>query len=372
MVASLLITGGGWLWFGQANKQSSPSSIPSPASSNTVSTTTAASGDPAPHGLHSAAAALLAAQTAEERNNALALLRSALSSGSTNEISAAIRKLLDAKTDAVTGLGFKLGGGGALLEAPTLRTWLLEELAKLDPAAAAAYARTILNSSASPDEWALALRNLARGDTSAEARALLEAKTNELIRNESWQRDQSVGYLEAFDTAVHLGGTTLLPPLAELVSKKDNQAVAHAAFLTLDRLVINAPAQTLAALNEHPEWMTGREETRANYFARADVGDTVQRQLVEKYLLDPVRSPAELQNFSGVFPNANFMISHNLLTENRTLNGTTLRQRDLAALAVVTQWLSDPGFGKLREQLTQIQRRLKEFTMQADETKTGN
>lgn len=361
-----------WFWLGAADKRkSSPAPLPVRPAKPLVLPAGAA-GAAADKSLHSAATLLGAAQTAEERNYALALLRNALSSGSTNEISAAIRKLLDAKTDAVTGLGFKLGGGGALLEAPTLRTWLLEELAKLDPAAAAAYALTILNSSASPDEWALALRNLARGDTGAEARALLEAKTNELLRNESWQRDPSVGYLEAFDTAVHLGGTTLLPPLAELVSKKDNQAVAHAAFLTLDRLVINAPAPTLAALNEHPGWMIGREETRANYFARADVGDTAQRTLVEDYLLDPARSPAELRNFSGVFPNANFMISHNLLTETRTLDGTTLRQRDLVALAVVTQWLSDPSFGKLRDPLTQIQRRLKEFTKQADETKTGN
>jgi hypothetical protein len=314
----------------------------------------------------SAANALAAAQSGDDRSTALARLREMLKSGNTNELSLAIRRLLDGKSDAATGQGFKIGDNGSLLEAPTLRTLLLDQLATLDPAAAAEYARTILNSSTSPDEWAIALRNLARGDTTAEARTFLEAKTGELLRNKAWQREASVGYLEAFDTAVHLGGTTLLPPLTELVSKKDNQAVAHAAFLTLDRLVINQPAQTLAVLNEHPEWMAGREETRANYFARADVGDTAQRQLVESYLLDAAREPAELQAFAGVFPNANFMISHNLLTSNATLDGATLARRDQASLEAVNQWLADPRFEKLHPQLEKMKTRLNEFTKKSD------
>jgi hypothetical protein len=315
-------------------------------------------------GLQSAANALAAARTVEERSQALSRLRQALATGSTNEVTAAIRSLLDTKLDTPTGQGFKIVGGGSLQEAPTLRTWLLDQLATLDPAAGAAYARVILETSTSPDEWAIALRNLARGDTSSEARTLLATKTAELLRNEAWQQGPSVGYLEAFDTAVHLGGTSLLPPLTDLVSKKDNPAVAHAAFLTLDRLIINQPAKTLAALNEHPDWMQGREETRANYFARANVGDAEQRRIIEAYLLDATRSPAEVQTFAGIFPNANFMISHNLLTENATLDNATLRRRDQASLEVVTQWLADPRFEKLQQPLAKIQSRLREFTKQ--------
>lgn len=72
-------------------------------------------------------------------------------------------------------------------------------------------------------------------------------------------------------------GAMPLPPRTEMVSKKDNPAVAYAAFLTLARLVSNQPTQTLAALNEHPEWMTSREAARADYSAQADVSDTQQR-----------------------------------------------------------------------------------------------
>ena len=311
--------------------------------------------------IFTAASALASAQTAAERNPALAQLRQALVNGSTDEKVAAIRKLLDSKTDAATGLSFKPGKNGSLAEAPTLRTFLLDELARLDPAAAATVAREILNTSTSPDEWAVALRNLARGDTGADARMLLASKMGELLRNQAWQRDTAAGYLEAFDTAVFLGGTELLSPLADLLRQKDNPALAHAAFLALDRLAFNEPAQVLAALEKNPEWLQGREETRADYFARADVSNAAQRGIVENYLLDAVRSPAELQAFAGVFPNANFMVSQNLLTESKTLDHATIVSRDAASLKVVNAWLADARFEKIRPQLIKLQTRLEQF-----------
>lgn len=366
VVAVVMLGFGSWLWLSKTAKP--PGAKPEADTSSGRAGASARndlSNSSVGRGLESGVSALSAAKTTADRQSALTLLREALSSGATNEAVAAMRALLDSKVDASTGLGFKIGGSGALSEAPTLRTWLLEQMAVLDPAAAAEYARAILASPDSADEWAVALRNLARGDTSAGARAFLESKTAELLRNEAWQANPSVGYLEAFDTAVHVGGTALFPPLTELVSKKDNQAVAHAAYLTLDRLVINEPATALATLNQHPEWMQGREETRANYFARADVSDATQRRLLEGYLLEASRSPQELATFAGIFPNANFMISQNLLTDNKTLDGGTLRQRDQAALAVVEQWLADPRFKPVQPQLATIQQRLAEFVRQA-------
>src|SRR5258708_29201392 len=117
----------------------------------------------------------------------------------------------------------------------------------------------------------LSLRNLAWGDTSPEGRALLQQKAGELLRNESWQHDPSQGYLEAFDAAVYLGGTNLVPALSDLLRRQDNPAVAHAAFLALDRLVIADPSASLAVLQADPGSIAGGEATRAAYFARTDV-----------------------------------------------------------------------------------------------------
>ncbi len=102
--------------------------------------------------------------SAEGKAQALERLRQAFAAGPADQAVAGIRQYLDSKTDAGTGREFKLGDHGSLVEAPTFRTFLLDQLARIDPAAAAEYARTILTSSDSPDEWAMALRSLARGD----------------------------------------------------------------------------------------------------------------------------------------------------------------------------------------------------------------
>jgi hypothetical protein len=283
------------------------------------------------------------------------------------EAVAAIKQFLDSKSDTPTHLGFKLASNGQLDEAPTMRTFLLDELARLDPAAAADYAKVVLASMDSPDEWAVALRNLASGDASADGRALLEQRTAQMLQYAPWQQNPSTGFLEAFDVAVYLGGTDLLPTLSGLVQGQDNPAVAHAAYLALDRLVINNPATVLQSLEAEPDLMAGRESTRADYFARADGRDPQQQQILESYLLNPSISAAELQAFAGVYPNANFMISPNLLTQTTTLDHNTLVSLDAQSLALAQQWLADPRFGQVAPELQTIIQRLEGFAAQTQQ-----
>jgi hypothetical protein len=297
----------------------------------------------------------------------LAELRRTLAAMPTNAAVVAIRAFLDSKADAPTHLGFKVAGNGLLDNAPTLRTFLLDELARIDPVAAADYARIVLTSMDSPDEWAVALRNLARGDASDSARALLAEKAGDLLRNPAWQQDPSVGYLEAFDVPVFLGGTQFMPTLSDLVRQQDNPAVAHAAFLSLDRLVINDPATALAALQTDPGLLQGRAATRADYFARADVRNAQQRQIIENYLLNPGINPAELEAFAGIFPNANFMISANLLTQATTPDHASLADRDVESLRVIQAWQADPRFAKVQPALAKIEMRLQQFANQASQ-----
>jgi hypothetical protein len=185
-----------------------------------------------------------------------------------------------------------------------------------------------------------------------------------MLQYEPWQQNPSTGFLEAFDTAVYLGGTSLMPTLTDLVRQQDNPAVAHASYLALDRLVINNPTATLTALLADPASMQGRELTRANYFARANVGDPQQLQVVENYLLNPQISPAEIDTFTGLFPNANYMISQNLLTQTQTPDSAALVSRDAESLRVVQQWLADPRFASLRPSLEKTEVRLAGYVQQ--------
>ena len=340
---------------------------PGPVTSTTPPNPASDASAPAPadtSALQAALGSLNSATNAVDLRTSLTALRARLEALPKAQAVAAIRQFLDGKADAPTHLGFKVGPNGLLTEAPTLRTFLLDELARTDPAAAADYARTILASKDSPDEWAVALRNLLRGDTSDDARTLAKSSFLQMLQSTDWQKSPSVGYLEAFDVAVQLSDPAFVPPLTGLLAAKDNQAVAHAAYLSLDRMVIASPVATLTALAADPDALAGREPVRADYYARLDVRDDAQRQLLENYLLNPKLSPADLQQFVGVYPNANFMISPNLLTQNQTLDRATLNARDAAALTQLDQWLADPRFAGLRSPLTAARQRVQGFVTQ--------
>ena len=309
--------------------------------------------------------ALQAARGPAGTKQALDDLRRALRTLPADQASAAISRFLESKTDQPTGQEFKVGAAGALESAPTLRTFLLDQLGQLDPAAAAANARVILASMDSPDEWAVALRNLARGDTSEDGRRLAGDKLRTMLTHPAWLEQPSVGFLEAFDVAVHLHATELIPTLTDLVRLQDNQAAAHAAYLSLDRMTIADPTVTLSALQANPDSMKGREVTRANYFARADVRDEAQRRVIETYLLNPALTTDELEKFSALYPNANFMVSRNLLTESATPDNAWLTGRDRAALTLLKQWAEEPRFTRLRPQLQQMELRLQQFVRQS-------
>jgi hypothetical protein len=339
----------------------SPKAAPAQSAANT----TARPADDADHSLQEACEALRRESDARIIRQKLAELRQKLAAMPTNAAVAAIRQFLDSKADASTHLGFKLASNGTLDEAPTLRTFLLDELGRVDPAAAADYAKVVLAGMDSPDEWAVALRNLALGDASADGLALLEQKTAQMLQYAPWRQNPSTGFLEAFDVTVYLGGTDFVPALSDFVRSQDNPAVAHAAFLALDRLVINNPAMVLESLEDEPDLMEGRESTRADYFARANVSDPQQRQVLESYLLDPAISAAELQTFAGIYPNANFMISPNLLTQATTPDHDALMNLDAQSLAVAQEWLADPRFARLTPELQTITQRLEGFAAQA-------
>ena len=123
---------------------------------------------------------------------------------------------------------------------------------------------------------------------------------------------------------------------------------------------------TLGKLQSEPDLMNGREETRANYFARANVEDIQQKQILENYLLDPRRTAAELKAFAGLFPSGNFSVSHNLLTRTLTPAREKQARQDRETLRVVQEWIADSRFERLRPQLAQMKERLALFVSQID------
>lgn len=317
--------------------------------------------------LDEALAALRTTATPEDAGRILTDLHACLASLPPDLASSVITRFLaDPSKDAGTGIEFKVGERGSLAGHPSLRIALLDWLGGIDPGRAGEVAEGILSTPTDPDEWAVCLRNHARARPGAENHGFLHAKTEELIRNPVWREEPSVGFLEAFDVLVHTRATESTGLLGQLVADTSPEArpLAHAAYLTLDRLTIREPAAMMRQLSAHPDLARTRGPMVANMFARADLREPDQRALVREYLLDPVRTRQELHAFAGVYPNANYSISRNLLTKPTTARGPDLAAHDRAALIQVNKWLENPEFEPVKPCLETMHRRLTRFVGQ--------
>jgi hypothetical protein len=303
------------------------------------------------------------ARTLKELQTTLAALPKA-------EALAVVAAFLASGKDQSTGLAFEINPDGTLKGWPTLRTFLLDRLLALDPATAAKMSRDLLTTPTTADEWALALRNIGRVETGAEATAYLRERTEALINNPAWQADPSIGYLNAFDVLVHTNATASTPLLSNLIQNKDRRDLAHAGFLTLDRLVQRQPAAELPLLAADRALQQSRPEMVAQQFARADLRDPAQQALVKSWLLDPARTPTELRSFAGVYPNNNRFISNNLLTTESQQPGTDLAAHDRQALEIVSGWVADPAFQSVKDHLHTMASRLNEFTKKTEDFET--
>ena len=290
-------------------------------------------------------------------------LQAKLGSMNPAESVAWIRDFLKTGRDKPTGLTFEIGADHAMKKWPTFRTFLLDALRFIDPAAAAEISREILAKPTTADEWALALRNIGLANTSQESNALLLAKTEALIKNPVWQANPSVGYLNAFDVLVHIGATETTPLLSSLIRRKDRKDLAHAAFLTLDRLVQKEPADVLARIASDRTLQQNRPEMAAQQFARADLRDPAQREIMRSWMLDPSRTGTELNSFAGVYPNNNQFISNNLLTTKAAQSGAELADHDRAALEILNAWSSNSAFAAVKVHLATMIARLNQFVV---------
>ncbi len=357
VVFALLAIGllGLWLW--KPGKEAEhPAS--GPAANKTL--TPAAQPQPAADPLAPAFESFRSKPSEEEARRSLTELRLKLAAMPKDEAVAFIRNFFAIGTDRATGLEFAIGRDGKMSGWPSFRSFLLDELLAIDPAAAAALSREILAKPTTADEWALALRNVAKGEPK-EDRDFLLAKTRELIANPAWQADPSIGYLNAFDVLVHVQATEATPLLSTLIQNKDRKDLAHASFLTLDRLVQHQPVEELTRLSTDRALQQSRPEMVAQQFARADLRDPAQQALVKAWLLDPARSATELHSFASVYPNNNRFISNNLLTSESAPSGPELAVHDREALALVSTWAADPAFSPVKEHLSLMISRLDGF-----------
>ncbi len=275
----------------------------------------------------------------------------------------AVIRFLDSEEDVQTKIGFTFGENGILVGTPSMRLFLLDWLGQNNLAAAGLYAEKIFRTKNSADEWALAFRNYAWSHGPDESREYLRERFQEMLEFDPWMAEPSPGFLESFDVAVYTESYALIPALEELLVRDDdfNQQVAHAAYIALDRLVLGNPVESLDFMLKEWDLLEGREGSRAGFFARADVRDINQREIIEDYLLKNNISQEELDLFAGLFPNQNYFLSNNLLTQSDMPSGSDIIERDRASLEIINQWFLDERYEELKPQLKRIRERLEYF-----------
>ena len=267
---------------------------------------------------------------------------------------AAIRQFLAGKEDASTGLGFKVGQNGVLTEAPTLRTFLMDQLGSISTQAgladAAEVGREVLQTKDSPDEWAVSMRNVAWADPTG-SKAYLAAKARELIDYAPWQKTPTLGYLEAFDAASYSGDASLFGALAPLV--RESSAVQHAALVAMDRLSALSPDKVSNYLNSHPDVLSDRPLVRADYMGKVDLSDPAQQAQAVQYLQREDVSVEEKSKFLARLGLPAGFVSNNLLTPPETQVMNIFAHRALVNQTAST-WLQSGQFPALQAPLQKL------------------
>lgn len=302
----------------------------------------------------SQALAVLRDPTNRNKKQALAALHDALAQADPRVAIASIRQFLASGQDASTGLRFKLGDDHVLDEAPTMRTFLMDQLGTISRDAgttdAAEIARATLETKDSADEWAVAMRNLAWADPDG-SRSLLAAKARELIEYPPWQAAPTGGYLEAFDAAAYAGDPTIIGDLGPL-SSQHTQA-GRAALIALQRLSGMAPEQVAAYLNANPDALADAPLRRADYMGSVDLSQPAQLTQAETYLNRPDVSEAEKDKFLGRLGIPAGFVSETLITPETIPQMPVMDHRALVN-QTAANWLASGKYPALQGALQQL------------------
>lgn len=264
--------------------------------------------------------------------------------------------------DVNTQLNLTIGSDQNLRSWPSYRVFLLDMIFLVDPAAAAKLARDLAGyTEITMDEFAVMLRNLARTGKEPVDGDVLKKGIARMLGDKDWLANPSTAFLEAFDIIVHIQDTTLVPQLLQFTEDAGKPKLKQAAFLTLERLAQARGAEVLPLLDQHAATHPGSRAMVSNIFARADVRDAGQRRAVADYLLNPSRTPEEVQGFASTFPNTTLAVSDNLVTRQKVVSTQEQMEIDRAAFDAVIVWIADRQFARWHPALQEAYQRLASF-----------
>ncbi len=308
---------------------------------------------------------------AETSREILESLRQSIREAADEQATAvALGQFLNSGTDVATKLPFEVGEEGMLETAPTLRTALLDLLVTLDPTLALDVARSIMDDTSSPDEYAIALRNLAWNDLEGDLHAELATRFQQLIARDDWRRTPSAGFLEAFDAAVQLNSSTQFTVLLELAIEgagTANPSLTRASMMALDRMTLRNPDLLTRQFSSDPSLAGIDPKLRASLLSRLDLTDSTQREIFATYLTTATHGEGEMEYFGQLFPNGNYLHGHWMITTPEATPSIAQRaEEDRKVLAQLQLLATEVPSVQASQAFVSIKSRLEEVTYPDD------
>jgi hypothetical protein len=272
-----------------------------------------------------------------------------------------IGQLLRSGADAKTGIPFETGPGRALRGWPTLRVFLLDVLSVTDPDLAMEIAREVLGSTASAEEFAVALKPLTLGGLWQASDQELAGYLSKMLGTPAWEN--SVGLAEALDLSRIASSPAVLGTLAHWVDH--SPPALKAGTFALHETAAEHPALVSELISTNDKLFAGQPDLRASLMARTNVSDAAQAGQVEAYLKNPAISQAEKQQFLTLFPLRSATTGYRLYGKPPSpFQKEQVQAGDQAALQRVVAWKSQPELTGLAEDLATLERRLESWTRQ--------
>lgn len=291
----------------------------------------------------------------EEIHARLIATRSAWAEMDPHVLAETAGRLLATHADAAIDMKFRVGPHGLLDGWPSLRVFLLDALASADPESAANIARGVLDHTASPDEYAVALRAMVRPGPGQAGEVELLARFQNLLDRKDWHA--SGGFAEALDLARTLGTATAATPLLEWDGNPALKSMA------LHEFAAEHPAEILESMKSAPQVDSA---LRADLMARLDPAEADQTEALDEYLRDPQVPASEAAVFLKSFPLRSATTGHRLYgRQPAPYQMERIAAGDQAALALVDGWMENPALEALRPELLALRKRLGEWVAQA-------
>lgn len=311
--------------------------------------------------IETASFALRDAETSEDAAKILSQLATSLRAGDPEKGSSAIRAFFASGDDVSTGMPFAVAADGRLNSWPTLRTFLLESLPSSDPEAALALSREVMDRMTSPEEYAIALRNLAWSDLDGDLAMEFAERFDRMLRAGGWRAQPAPAFLEAMDAALLLPPSLGAQRMAEIITDASTPPeLARAGFIALDRIVERDPA-VLVGLETG---VLGPDQ-RASLMSRLDLANADQHKRFTTYLSSLPEGP-ELDYFASLFPNGNhFQGSRLFSTPAKPPSIAERREKDRRVLTELSA-MDFPPENPAAKAVSQITKRLNQWLMEKE------